>query len=277
MSVVLLLLGVVTTVAGLVLVASGVTIRDGTFDAEVVTPGTIAAIGGLVLIGMGLAVRELKRIERALASRPMPRAARLGEALAGAAAAEAPDASVQIPLPKGDAQSVSSDPHTAASATEDATFEHSRVQFPILPRAEEAVVEAKIAAAAGRGGGNGAAPVRLAPRLDVKGRPAAASDVARTSGLDAFWPKGRQDGQGTAQAAAVPQSRPAAQPATAGEAGLKTESSTAAAPVSVLKSGVVEGMAYTLYSDGSIEAQLPQGTMRFGSITALRNHIERSA
>jgi hypothetical protein len=49
----------------------------------------------------------------------------------------------------------------------------------------------------------------------------------------------------------------------------------AAAPVSALKSGVVEGMAYTLYSDGSIEAQLPQGKLRFGSITALRNHIER--
>ena len=34
-------------------------------------------------------------------------------------------------------------------------------------------------------------------------------------------------------------------------------------------------MAYTLYSDGSIEAQLPQGTLRFGSITALRDHIEK--
>ena len=50
-----------------------------------------------------------------------------------------------------------------------------------------------------------------------------------------------------------------------------------AEPVSVLKSGVVDGMAYTLYSDGSIEAQLPQGTLRFGSITELRNHIEQSA
>jgi hypothetical protein len=49
------------------------------------------------------------------------------------------------------------------------------------------------------------------------------------------------------------------------------------APVSVLKSGVVEGMAYTLYSDGSIEAQLPQGTLRFGSIGALRSHIENTA
>jgi hypothetical protein len=51
----------------------------------------------------------------------------------------------------------------------------------------------------------------------------------------------------------------------------------ATAPVSILKSGVVEGMAYTLYSDGSIEAKLPQGTLRFGSITALRNHIEGTA
>jgi hypothetical protein len=51
----------------------------------------------------------------------------------------------------------------------------------------------------------------------------------------------------------------------------------AAQPVSVLKSGVVDGMTYTLYSDGSIEAQLPQGTLRFGSITELRHHIEQSA
>jgi hypothetical protein len=48
------------------------------------------------------------------------------------------------------------------------------------------------------------------------------------------------------------------------------------ASVSILKSGVVEGMAYTLYSDGSIEAQLPGGTVRFGSITELRSHIEQN-
>ncbi len=78
--------------------------------------------------------------------------------------------------------------------------------------------------------------------------------------------------------------------ATAAEPGLNTEApvdtAQALAPdaapemepaVSVLKSGVVDGMAYTLYSDGSIEAQLPQGTLRFGSITELRNHIEQSA
>jgi hypothetical protein len=45
----------------------------------------------------------------------------------------------------------------------------------------------------------------------------------------------------------------------------------------ILKSGVVDGMAYTLYADGSIEAQLPQGTVRFDSIAELRAHIENSS
>ena len=47
--------------------------------------------------------------------------------------------------------------------------------------------------------------------------------------------------------------------------------------VAILKSGIVDGMAYTLYADGSIEAQLPQGTVRFGSITELRAHIENNS
>ena len=47
--------------------------------------------------------------------------------------------------------------------------------------------------------------------------------------------------------------------------------------VSILKSGVVDGMAYTLYSDGSIEAEMPEGTMRFASITELRAYLEKSS
>jgi hypothetical protein len=44
----------------------------------------------------------------------------------------------------------------------------------------------------------------------------------------------------------------------------------------ILKSGVIDGMAYTLYTDGSIEAELPQGTMRFASIDDLRSHLEKT-
>ena len=48
-------------------------------------------------------------------------------------------------------------------------------------------------------------------------------------------------------------------------------------PVTVLKSGVVDGMAYSLYSDGSIEAQMPEGMMRFASIDELRSHLDQRA
>jgi hypothetical protein len=64
------------------------------------------------------------------------------------------------------------------------------------------------------------------------------------------------------------------------EAHRRTQSDAAhddSVPVSVLRSGVVDGMTYTLYSDGSIEAQLPEGILRFGSIGELRNYLEQSA
>jgi hypothetical protein len=43
----------------------------------------------------------------------------------------------------------------------------------------------------------------------------------------------------------------------------------------VLKSGVVDGLAYTLYADGSIAAELPGGRRRFASIDELRAHLEQ--
>ncbi len=306
MPVLLLLLGVVTTVAGLVLVASGMAIRGGTFDAEVVTPGMIAAVGGLLLIGLGLAVRELRRIERALAARPMPRLVRTGEA-AAAAAAEAPDVPVRLPFPPNPTTNPQPAPAAvngaAPASTEDGAFERLRVKFPTLARVEngpiveaagvpltpqapvqvaQEVAEMKAAVTIVRATNGAAAPGRVVPRLDAKPRPAASPARAKGSVFNALWPvTPRRDGQ-TAPAqvgAAVPP--PVIVPAPVDEAattpGPAAGDAAAAVPVSVLKSGVVEGMAYTLYSDGSIEAKLPQGTLRFGSITALRNHIEGTA
>jgi hypothetical protein len=45
-------------------------------------------------------------------------------------------------------------------------------------------------------------------------------------------------------------------------------------PAAVLKSGVVEGMSYRLYVDGSIEADLPEGTFHFRSVAELRAYVE---
>ena len=44
--------------------------------------------------------------------------------------------------------------------------------------------------------------------------------------------------------------------------------------VEVLKSGTVGGMAYTLYTDGSIDAEFVEGKIRFASIDELRRHLE---
>ena len=48
-------------------------------------------------------------------------------------------------------------------------------------------------------------------------------------------------------------------------------------PAAILKSGVVDGMGYTLYVDGSIEAELPHGTLRFASINELRDHLAKNS
>ena len=294
MPVLLLLLGVVTTVAGLVLVASGLPFRDGTFDAEILTPGTIATVGGLLLVGLGLAVRELRRIEQVLLLRPMPRAPRTGEAVT-AAPADAPDASVRLPFPSKpttDTQPLSSGAADAAATDEQAAPARVRVRFPTFTRredrpvaegadasltpqatagAEEDVAEVKSAAAAGRAANGGSVPSRVVPRPRL--RPTA--DKANGSGPKVFWPVGPgSDSQATAGQPAVAVSQPIVDPTPVDDTPEPSASSPPATPVTVLKSGVVEGMAYTLYSDGSIEAQLPQGTLRFGSISALRDHIE---
>ena len=95
--------------------------------------------------------------------------------------------------------------------------------------------------------------------------------------FDAFWPA---NGQRAAEAVAPVTQQPVA-PAMAQPTAPAIELRAAAEPASgatgpaeILKSGVVDGMAYTLYADGSIEAQLPDGTVRFGSIAELRAHID---
>src|ERR1700741_5067654 len=89
----LLVFGGLLGAAGAVLAGSGMSLRDGTFDAAILTPGIVAAVGGFLLIGLGVGLRTLQRIEQALAVRPMPRALPLSEIKP----AELTDASRQTP------------------------------------------------------------------------------------------------------------------------------------------------------------------------------------
>jgi hypothetical protein len=119
-----------------------------------------------------------------------------------------------------------------------------------------------------------------------------AARPAQPESFDTMWPKRRSRGgadqpkgepapPSSTQARNPPAEEPAVPPRGTSEvtgalpppaAGGEKERS-----VAILKSGVVDGMAYTLYADGSIEAQMPQGTVRFGSIAELRAHIENNS
>ena len=308
----LLILGAVIAAAGVVLIGPGLPFGGRDYDASIVTPGAVAIVGGLILIGLALAVRVLGRIEKALAARPLPHPVLQEEAAAPATEEPADAAPARIPFPPKPVAEPAAPPEPAVATPrvlpEDAALERLREKFPTLVRlenapvvedadvslspkpsvrADEVVAEANSAVARQT---NGATPPRIEPRLEVQARPA--NRPAQAKNFEAFWPKKQRPGQ---EAPAPAAKQPAAQQPLPVEPVLTPEPvqfqfrepapeprPVAPAPeapttVSILKSGVVDGMAYTLYSDGSIEAQLPQGMLRFGSITELRNHIEQSA
>ena len=125
-----------------------------------------------------------------------------------------------------------------------------------------------------------AATARVSTRLDATARAPLTTERPKSPAFDALWPKGSRRALAEAAAPVEVPEIPAVAPAPViEEHGVEPPSvvtpEETAEPLTVLKSGVVDGMAYTLYSDGSIEAQLPQGMLRFGSIAELRAHIEQ--
>ena len=287
--------GALVTLAGLALVATGVIPHDGAIDSGTLTAGTIAAVGGLLLIGIGVTVRELRRIERVIASRP-PYAAHLDEDHAADFVEAHSQPRVSLPGKLGLTTTPSATFAAAAQALEDTTSDHLRTRIPSrdrsddgpaftegdaapvsrLPLRSEDFRERRDTAAKGYTG-NGATPPRSITDFETRPRLAGSPATPKAKVFNAFWSGGQRREAPTAAAqAAVARALPAGAPAPASQ----PYSDAVAVPgdqpstVTILKSGVIEGMAYTLYSDGSIEAQLPQGTLRFGSIAALRDHIE---
>lgn len=311
----LLILGAFIAAAGVVLIGPGLPFGGRDFDPSIITPGVVAIVGGLILIALALAVRVLARIEKALATRPLPHPVVHEEAGVVAPAEPAAAAPARIPFASKPAPEpvLASAPAVATPRVlpEDAALERLREKFPALVRlenapvvedadvsqlpkapvrADEAVAEANNNSAAQQA--NGASPARIEPRLEAQ--PRVASRPERVRNFEAFWPKKQRPGREAQVAPAMPQAVTQQPPALPVEPVLTPEpmqfqfkepapepcpapAPEAPATVTILKSGVVDGMAYTLYSDGSIEAQLPQGTLRFGSISELRNHIEQSA
>jgi hypothetical protein len=181
---------------------------------------------------------------------------------------------------------------------------HHPAQQPRPPSVEAAPAEPQ-GSADDRAAAPAPAEAAKASRLDFlfRSKPAARpAPQPQSENFDTFWPADARPGR---TAGAEPQPRadenqryadyaPSVQ-ASPGQASPIQASPIQASPVpaspgydrraepapaeaaAILKSGVVDGMAYTLYADGSIEAKLPHGTVRFGSIGELRAHIESNS
>lgn len=238
MSFVLMVVGILAIALGAILIGFGIPINEFSLGNTLILAGTIVAAGGLVTFAISRAVSQLSRIADLLSSRPMV-------AASAPAAAATPVAPAVAPPSAPRAQ-----PRMQADEFEVPSEFAEPVRTPPrspIPSAEEMAAPAPTPPARG-----GWRPPR--PAVD---RPAAKPlETRRSPAPEVPPPSARRE----------PAIEPPAEPQAAG----RSEAAT------VLKSGVVDGMAYTLYTDGSIEAELAQGVVRFGSIEELRNHLEKS-
>jgi hypothetical protein len=305
MSVILLVLGMLLAAAGGALIGFGIPIKELPLGTTTILAGAFALVGGLLLVGLSAVVTELARVTATLkASQPQPQTAAARPALielpappAETVAREPVKEVVDEPAPAEApvvaptvAPAVASPAvEVSASAIErlrsniprpdTAVPEHEEEAVPLSPNGQHAAHHVEPPPApqvepAPRSAGAAAVETRE-PRLDFLFRPRQTRPAPQQEAFDSLWPKraGREaqpdprlEVARAPVASAAPQAAPAAETAPAQQQ----------RTVAILKSGVVDGMAYTLYADGSIEAQLPQGTVRFGSIAELRAHIENN-
>ena len=292
MSVILLVLGILLAAAGGALIGFGIPIKELSFGATLILAGAFAVVGGLLMVGLSAVVAQLARVTAALKAPRSPvqaaavRPARIevpaapAEAVAREPVKEVVNEAEPPPAPAAPSQPV----EVSASAIERL---RSSIPRSAVPEAEDTVPLSPNGQHAAhpvepvpRSAGAAAVETRE-PRLDFLFRPRQARQAPQQEAFDSLWPKRpAREGQPDPRlevARAPAASAGAPHPAAAAEV---EHEEPAPAPqertVAILKSGVVDGMAYTLYADGSIEAQLPQGTVRFGSIAELRAHIENN-
>jgi hypothetical protein len=288
--------GIVAIVAGLAAGIYGFTLKEFSFGNTMIFVGAMAACTGMVMVGLSVVVGELKNIARRLPLRP-PAEPRTGAGAStrpglpppGAAPTRAADGGFQFnrdePAPLGTDQlepmappvsplpslppmppipPVPSIPSAVPWQDENGVRERGRpAVVPVDEPAAEAMPASPPKSPRNPLFSSRRERERMPPRpkepavaeAPARLAPTAEAGKAQPSAFDDAWPRAER-----------PQLRRGGRPAF-----------NEAAPdqPSVVKSGAVDGMAYSLFSDGSIEAQMPEGMMRFGSIEELRAHLEQ--
>jgi hypothetical protein len=277
MMIVMLIAGIGLVLAGLLAIGLGIPVKEFSFGNTLILTGVIGVCSGAIMLGLWVAVRELKNIAHRLgAGVPQPRGevtvrpvlppVVAQEAVApSAVAAESPasppwqDDSAARERPQVEAPAPEPEPAEAPAAKP-----KRNLLFSSSSRKERERAQARTS--------EPLPPDLLSP--DIRPNPPAApppppaEPAEPPASFDDAWPRPDR-----ARPADVPPRRaPRAPPAVEPNGGAPQQEEQPA--VTVLKSGVVDGMAYSLYSDGSIEAQMPEGMMRFASIDELRAHLD---
>jgi hypothetical protein len=298
MTIALLIAGIGLLLAGLLTVGYGIMLELSTGNT-LVFAGTMVACTGVIVLGIWIVVRELKNIagqlglgipapSRAATSAPSAKLERQAPENAGflfgqdQPAPEHADQSAPPPL--------SSAPSPAPWQEEAAARDRGRNDAPPAPEPVEAAPAVKPKRnllfssssrkererAEGRATEPSAPAQRPAPSVPP---PVPEPDeVSPPATFDDAWPQSERTRTPEAPRRGVRPPSTFAEPNTAAPAPDRyppVPRNGDAPPVTVLKSGVVDGMAYSLYSDGSIEAQMPEGMMRFASIDELRSHLDQ--
>lgn len=282
MMLVVLIAGIGLLVAGLATVGLGIEL-DLSFGNTLVLAGAIVTCTGVLMLGLWIAVRELKAIARQLADLPAasPSAAGLSAALGDQASED------DEPLFSRDQQALEparpAEPPSAAppwlgeaasrgrgEVPAPAAKPRRNLLFSTSSRKERERAEARDSSLTD--------PHPAAANPASPAMPPPESDVPPLATFDDAWPRPER-----ARIPDLPR-RSGRSPSTFAEPGAGAAAADQIAPavrsedqsqITVLKSGVVDGMAYSLYSDGSIEAQMPEGMMRFASIDELRAHLDQ--
>jgi hypothetical protein len=284
MLIALLIAGIGFLLAGLLGIAFGIPVKEFSFGNTEILAGVITACSGAIMLGLWMVIRELRDIAQALAfgAAVTPRAA-VPQADAGLAphdqAAENDGLLFNQPGPAHPVEAESVVPPSAPPAPPTLPPWHKetavRDRVRSDPPPELPTAEAAPAAKQKRNLLFSSTSRRERERAEAAA-PAKAGEPPAT--FEEAWPQPER-----ARPPEAPIRRSDRTPSTVagGNAGPAADRAPPVVrnedppTVTMLKSGVVDGMAYSLYSDGSIEAQMPEGMMRFASIDELRAYLDQ--
>jgi hypothetical protein len=292
MTLALLIAGIVAVVAGLVAILLGIPVKEFSFGNTLILSGVVGVCTGMLLMGLHAVVLELKGIAR-----------RLGGAVASSEVRVRPVlppgiATAGMPLPEAapaPAMKFEPTPPPApppwqedVAARERARTEAAPPDMPPPaasepPRRRNLLFASTSRKEREREQARAVEGLSLQPQAQVQAEPAApAAPEAPPASFDDAWPRPDRAQSAAARRPMPPlrspstfETAPPAPPSPAPAPEPEPAPAAEQPPVTVLKSGVVDGMAYSLYSDGSIEAQMPEGMMRFASIDELRAHLDQ--